>query len=164
MYKKIIKGKWSIHEYEYQNNDKKMKVEDIIELKTPMSMLYKIKNMFRSSEKHLINDAKENNLNSNICRQQLNFSKCTENKDNTIKPGSSNKTELSMKSKIPYKVTNKSISKNDKFNTSSSLLNNSVRSKKTIPKFSGLPVLSDVSNSSNRKFLETPLKPSKFQK
>lgn len=149
---------------EYDNSEKKMKVETET-LKTPMSMLYKIKNMFRSSEKQLscVNNTKENNLKSGKCYQKLNFGKFEENNDNFTKPTSLKKSEIPTKSKIPCKVTDRS-SKNDEFNNSSlSSLNDSIKQKKTIPKFSGVPVLSDVSNSSNRKCTESRI-PSKFQK
>ncbi|KAE9534337.1 hypothetical protein AGLY_008427 [Aphis glycines] len=149
---------------EYDNSEKKMKVETET-LKTPMSMLYKIKNMFRSSEKQLscVNNTKENNLKSGKCYQKLNFGKFEENNDNFTKPTSLKKSEIPTKSKIPCKVTDR-LSKNDEFNNSSlSSLNDSIKPKKTIPKFSGVPVLSDVSNSSNRKCTESRI-PSKFQK
>ncbi|XP_026815548.1 MATH and LRR domain-containing protein PFE0570w-like isoform X2 [Rhopalosiphum maidis] len=149
---------------EYDISEKKMKVETET-LKTPMSMLYKIKNMFRSSEKQpsCANNTKENNIKTGKCYQQLNFGKFEENNDNFTKPTPLKKSEVLTKSKIPCKVTDKS-SKNDEFNNSSiSSLNDSIKQKKTIPKFSGVPVLSDVSNSTNRKCAESRI-PSKFQK
>ncbi|KAL5241855.1 hypothetical protein ACI65C_009265 [Semiaphis heraclei] len=148
---------------EYDNNEKKMKVETEM-LKTPISMLYKIKNMFRSSEKQpsCVNNTKENNFKSGRCYQKLNFNKFEENNDDSTK--SIKKSEILVKSKIPCKVTDKQLIKNDEFNSSSlSSLNDSIKQKKTIPKFSGVPVLSDVSNSSNRKCSESRI-PSKFQK
>ncbi|CAI6367413.1 unnamed protein product [Macrosiphum euphorbiae] len=149
---------------EYDNNEKKMKVET--ELNTPMSMLYKIKNMFRSSERQpsCVNNAKENSLISNKCYQKLNFNKFEENNEDFTKRKTLKKPEVIVKSKIPCKVTDRSLTKNDEFNSSSlSSLNDSIKQKKTIPKFSGVPVLSDVSNSSNRKCAESRI-PSKFQK
>jgi len=148
---------------EYDNNEKKMKVETEI-LKTPMSMLYKIKNMFRSSERQpsCVNNTKENNLKSNKCYQKLNFNKFEENNEGFTKRITLKKPEVIVKSKIPCKVADRT--KNDEFNSSSlSSLNDSIKQKKTIPKFSGVPVLSDVSNSSNRKCAESRI-PSKFQK
>jgi len=149
---------------EYDISEKKMKVETEM-LKTPMSMLYKIKNMFRSSEKQpsCVNNTKENNIKTGKCYQQLNFGKFEENNDNFTKPTPLKKTEVLTKSKIPCKVTDR-LSKNDEFNNSSiSSLNDSIKQKRTIPKFSGVPVLSDVSNSSNRKCTESRI-PFKFQK
>ncbi|XP_008180617.1 protein PFF0380w [Acyrthosiphon pisum] len=150
---------------EYDNNEKKMKVETEM-LKTPMSMLYKIKNMFRSSERQpcCVNNTKENNLKSNKCYQKLNFNKFEENNEDFTKRITLKKPEVIVKSKIPCKVTDRSLTKNDEFNSSSlSSLNDSIKQKKTIPKFSGVPVLSDVSNSSNRKGAESRI-PFKFQK
>lgn len=139
---------------ESQIIEKKMKV-DAEELKTPSSMLYKIRNMFRSSEKKLHSSSypDENNLKSNIPCQKLNFNKCEENKATFAKP-----------SKIPCKVTDISMTKSSEFNLSTSSLNdNIVKPKKTNPKLTGLPVLTDVSNSSKKKFPESRI-PSKFQK
>ncbi|XP_060863563.1 protein PF3D7_1417600-like isoform X2 [Metopolophium dirhodum] len=149
---------------EYDNNEKKMKVETEM-LKTPMSMLYKIKNMFRSSERQpsCVNNTKENNLKSNKCYQKLNFNKFEENNEDFTKRITLKKPEV-IRSKIPCKVTDRSLIKNDEFNSSSLLsLNDSIKQKKTIPKLTGVPVLSDVSNSSNRKCAESRI-PSKFQK
>ncbi|XP_022164883.1 uncharacterized protein PF11_0213-like isoform X2 [Myzus persicae] len=151
---------------EHDNINKKMKVEESETLKTPMSMLYKIKNMFRSSEKQpsRLNNTKENNFKSDKCYQKLNFNKFEENNDFAKPPITLKKSEVTVKSKIPCKVTDRSLAKNDEFNSSSlSSLNDSIKQKKTIPKFSGVPVLSDVSNSSNRKCPESRI-PSKFQK
>ncbi|KAL4143684.1 hypothetical protein QTP88_005989 [Uroleucon formosanum] len=150
---------------EYDNNEKKMKVETEM-LKTPMSMLYKIKNMFRSSERQpsCVNNTKENNFKLNKCYQKLNFNKFGENNEDFTKPITLKKPEVVVKSKIPCKVTDRSLIRNDELNTSSlSSFNDSIKQKKTIPKFSGVPVLSDVSNSSNRKGAESRI-PSKFQK
>lgn len=139
---------------ESQINEKKIKV-DAEELKTPSSMLSKIRNMFRSSEKKLNSSSNpdENNLKSNIPPQKLKFSKCEENKASFAKP-----------SKIPCKVSDISMTKSSEFNLSTFSLNdNIVKSKKTIPKLTGLSVLTDVSNSSTKKYPESRI-PSKFQK
>lgn len=147
---------------EIQNNEKRMKVETE-ESKTPVSMLYKIRNMFRSSEKksYCASNMKENNLNSDVCHKKLNFGKF---EDNFIKPPQvqSLKSEIPVKSKIPCKVTDRSMMKHE-LDSSSLSLNDSVKVKKTIPKFVGNPVLSDVSNSSMRKCQESRI-PSKFHK
>jgi len=141
---------------ECYNEEKKMKLNE--EPKTPpMSMLYKIKNMFKSSEKKPLHNTKENDLKLNKSYHSSNICKFKE-KDNFKKP------ELLSKSKIPCKVNDRSIIKNDEFNNSSSSLNDSIKTKKTIPKFIGVSsVLSDVSNSSNHKYVESRI-PSKYQK
>lgn len=153
---------------EYHNDEKKMKVVNTEEeTRTPISMLYKIKNMFRSNEKslHCAGNTKKNVLQPNEHRQKLNFSKCEENDENFPKSLNYKKSELLVKSKIPCKVlTDRSMTKNDEFNLSTSSLNDhTIKPKKTIPKYSGLPVLSDVSNSSTKKLVESRI-PSKFQK
>jgi len=142
---------------EYQSKEKKIKVMNE-EPKTPMSMLYKIRSMFQSSEKRPLHGTNENYLKLNKSHQNLNLCKYEENKDNFTKPISLKKSEVLVKSKIPCKVNDRSMLKNDELNNSS-LLNNSI---KTIPK--RVPfVLSDVSNSSNKKCPESRI-PSKFQK
>ncbi|VVC26552.1 Hypothetical protein CINCED_3A023606 [Cinara cedri] len=112
--------------YDFHNSEKKMKVESE-EPKTPISMLYKIKNMFKSNEK--LPQYKNNTKSEN----RFNFNKLKDDKP-----------EVLVKSKIPYKVTNTPRAQNDEFNNSKSLNDN--KSKKGIPKFIGLPALSDLSN------------------
>ncbi|XP_050435868.1 uncharacterized protein LOC126842771 [Adelges cooleyi] len=82
---------------EYKNVEKKMKVE---EPKTPTSKLFKIKNMFKSSEK-----------------PKCNFSSGKENTPFS-KPTSLRKPEVNVKSKIPCKVLVKSMTKSIDFNLS----------------------------------------------
>lgn len=138
------------------NIEKKMKVETE-EVKTPMSMLYKIKNMFRSNEKpsNYESITKERKLKSDALSN-------IENKYNFNPTASLKMSEVLTRSKIPCIVTDKSIIKNNEFDNSS-LLNDSIKPKRVIPKFTGVPVLSDVSNSSNRKCPGSRI-PSKFNK
>ncbi|XP_025421021.1 protein PF14_0175-like isoform X2 [Sipha flava] len=140
--------------------EKKMKFESE-ELKTPVSMIYKIKNMFRSSEKpaNYPSNTKSSEFKSHKCYHEMSD---LENKYNFTNLASLKKSEVLAKSKIPCIVTDKSAMKNDGLN-SSSLLNDSIKPKRVIPKYLGVPVLSDVSNSSNRKCSESRI-PSKFKK
>lgn len=168
---KISSSNESFHSIEFNNadedNKRKMSVQDLCsiekkmkleseELKTPMSMLYKIKSMFRSSEKPANYSC---NTKSDKCYHAMSD---LENKYNFTKSVSSKKSEVLAKSKIPCIVTDKSAIKNDGLNSSLSL-NDTIKPKRVIPKFSGVPVLSDVSNSSNRKCPESRI-PSKFKK
>jgi len=104
--------------------EKKIKVVDE-EPRTPMSMLYKIKSMFNNSERRPpVHEKNENELKPNKSYQNLNVCKFEKNGDNFKKP------EILVKSKIPCKVNDKSMLKNDELNNSSSLLNDSFKTKK----------------------------------
>ncbi|XP_050435861.1 uncharacterized protein LOC126842767 [Adelges cooleyi] len=150
---------------EYNSVEKKMKVE-VEEPKTPMSMLFKIRNMFRSSEKPKCNfsSRKENEPCFVDGKHDLTLS-TSKSHDNSqfLKPTMSlRKPEVNVKSKIPCKVADKSTMKNIDFNVSGLLNTEFVKPKTGIPKLAGGPVLVDLSNST-KKPQESKI-PSKFNK
>ncbi|XP_050534293.1 protein PFF0380w-like isoform X2 [Daktulosphaira vitifoliae] len=148
---------------EPQNQEKKMKIE---EPKTPLSMLFKFRDMFKSSEKPKCNFGyrKENEPLLDLYNQSKSSNLLiTDDKNQFLKPSSLKKPEVIVKSRIPCKVEEKSMTKIDEFNTSGLLASEFVKPKTGIPKLVGGPVLMDVSNSATKKLQESKI-PSKFQK